>query len=57
MIKKNIIIVAAVSLMLTSCGLYKKYEQAGCHAFKQTGAQIPAGRIIPIRLAGIFDLC
>ena len=27
MIKKNIIIVAAVSLMLTSCGLYKKYEQ------------------------------
>lgn len=27
MIKKNIIIVAAVSLMLSSCGLYKKYEQ------------------------------
>lgn len=27
MIKKNIIIVAVVSLMLTSCGLYKKYEQ------------------------------
>ena len=25
--KKNIIIVAAVSMMLTSCGLYKKYEQ------------------------------
>ena len=36
MIKKNIIIVAAVSLMLTSCGLYKKYEQ-------QT--EIPAGVI------------
>ena len=27
MMKKNIIIVAAVSMMLTSCGLYKKYEQ------------------------------
>ena len=25
--KKNIIIVAAVSMMFTSCGLYKKYEQ------------------------------
>ena len=27
MMKKNIIIVAAVSMMFTSCGLYKKYEQ------------------------------